>query len=142
MSLQFHTNFFVIFSYTLEIKNIIVGYLNKGYPHSTTKKDKPLRKLRQGSAHVGTTSQNHARNASTTFQLARGLLDGTPRPQGNLRLVRPWGRAGRPVSPTNFQTKVKAFNATVNHFLPPWLQRRQHGSGTSVKSHFLPPIPG
>jgi hypothetical protein len=52
------------------------------------------------------------------------------------------GRAGRPASPTDFQTKVKAFNATTNHFLPPWLQHRQHGSSTSVKSHFLLPMSG
>jgi hypothetical protein len=51
------------------------------------------------------------------------------------------GQAGRPASLTNSQTKVKAFNATANHFLPPWLQRYQHGSSTSVKSHFLLPIP-
>jgi hypothetical protein len=52
------------------------------------------------------------------------------------------GRDGRPASPTNSQTNVKAFNATANHFLPPWLQRRQHGSSTSVKSHFLLQILG
>jgi hypothetical protein len=52
------------------------------------------------------------------------------------------GRAGRPASPTNSQTKVKAFNAIANHFLPPWLQHHQHGSSTSVKSHFLLPILG
>jgi hypothetical protein len=51
------------------------------------------------------------------------------------------GRAGRPASLTNSQTKVKAFNAIANHFLSPWLQRYQHGSTTSVKSHFLLPIP-
>jgi hypothetical protein len=50
-------------------------------------------------------------------------------------------QAGRPASLTNSQIKVKAFNATANHFLPLWLQRYQHGSGTSVKSHFLLPIP-
>jgi hypothetical protein len=33
------------------------------------------------------------------------------------------GRAGRPASLTNSEIKVKAFNATANHFLPPWLQR-------------------
>jgi hypothetical protein len=30
---------------------------------------------------------------------------------------------GRPASLTNSETKVEAFNATANHFLPPWLQR-------------------
>jgi hypothetical protein len=52
------------------------------------------------------------------------------------------GRAGRPASLTNSQTKVKAFNAITNHFLPPWLQRHQHRSSTSVKSYFLMPILG
>jgi hypothetical protein len=33
------------------------------------------------------------------------------------------GRAGRPTSFTNSETKVRAFNATVKHFLPSWLQR-------------------
>jgi hypothetical protein len=33
------------------------------------------------------------------------------------------GRAGRPASLTNSEAKVKAFNATTNHFLPPWLQQ-------------------
>jgi hypothetical protein len=33
------------------------------------------------------------------------------------------GRAGQPASLTNSKTKVKAFNAITNHFLPPWLQR-------------------
>jgi hypothetical protein len=46
-----------------------VEYLNKGYPKPTTKRNKPprnphhktLEKPRQGSAHAGTTSQNHIR---------------------------------------------------------------------------------
>jgi hypothetical protein len=33
-------------------------------------------------------------------------------------------RAGRPTSFTNSETKVRAFNATANHFLPSWLQQQ------------------
>jgi hypothetical protein len=73
------------------------------------------------------------------------LLD----PWKNLRLARPWVDPVNPGSsrqalphPTYLQTKVKPFNATANHFLPTWLQHRQHGISTSVKSRFLPPIPG
>jgi hypothetical protein len=91
---------------------LAVGYLNKGYPHSTTKKDKPLRKPRQRLRprgqnepkphaerldHVLTRTRLARRNASTTGKsLTRTTL----------------GRGGRPASPTNSQTKVKAFNAT------------------------------
>jgi hypothetical protein len=118
-----------------------VGYLNKGYPHSTTKKDKPpektmprLRPRRYNEpkprterlGHVLTRTRLARRDASTTGKSpTRTTLD----------------RAGRPASPTDFQTKVKAFNAIANHFLPPWLQHRQHESSTSVKSHFLLSIP-
>jgi hypothetical protein len=34
------------------------------------------------------------------------------------------GRAGRPTSFTNSETKVRAFNVTTNHFLPSWLQQQ------------------
>jgi hypothetical protein len=114
-----------------------VGYLNKGYPRSTIKKDKPLRKPRQGLRprrrdepkprtecldHVPTRTRLARRDASTIGKsLTRTTL----------------GRAGRPTSLTNSETKVKAFNATANHLLPPWIQRYRHGSSTSVKSHFL-----
>jgi hypothetical protein len=33
-------------------------------------------------------------------------------------------QAGRPTLFTNSETKVKAFNATTNHFLPSWLQQQ------------------
>jgi hypothetical protein len=101
-----------------------VGYLNKGYPQSTIKKDKPLRKPRQRLRprrrnepkqrterldHVPTRTRLARRDASTTEKsLTRMTL----------------GRAGRPTSLTNSETKVKAFNATANHFLLPWLQRK------------------
>jgi hypothetical protein len=119
-----------------------VGYLNKGYPHSTTKKDKPLRKPRQrlrprryNEPKPRTERLDHV---LTRTRLARRDASTTGKSPTRMTL----GQAGRPASPTDFQTKVKAFNATANHFLPPWLQRLQHGSSTSVKSHFLLLIPG
>jgi hypothetical protein len=70
------------------------------------------------------TRTRHARpDASTTFRLVRGMLDGTPRLPGNLRLARPRvGLLDPPYSP-NSEIKVRAFNATTNYFLPSWLQR-------------------
>jgi hypothetical protein len=122
--------------------NAVVGYLNKGYPHSTTKKDKPLRKPRQ---RLRPRRQNEPKpckerldHVSTRTRLARWDASTLGKSLTRTNL----GRAGQPASLTNSQTKVKAFNATANHFLPPWLQRGQHRSSTSVKSHFLLPIPG
>jgi hypothetical protein len=117
-------------------------YLNKGYPHSTTKKDKPLRKPRQRlRPRRKNEPKPHAErldHVPTRTRLARWDASTTGKSSTRATL----GRAGRPASPANSQTKVKAFNATVNHFLLPWLHRRQHGSSTSVKSHFLLPISG
>jgi hypothetical protein len=112
----------------------------QGYPHSTIKKDKPLRKPRQ---RLRPQRQNEPKSrterldhVSTRTRLARRTASITGKSPTHTTL----GRAGRPASLTNPQTKVKAFNATANHFLPPWLQRYQHGSSTSVKSRFLLPI--
>jgi hypothetical protein len=58
------------------------------------------------------------------------------------RAGQPWVEPADPSSPTYLHTKVKAFNAIANHFLPMWLQHRQHESSTGVKSCFLLPIPG
>jgi hypothetical protein len=119
-----------------------VGYLNKGYPHSTTKKDKPpkktmprLRPRRYNEPKPHTERLDHI---LTRTRLARWDASTTGKSPTRTTL----GRAGRPASPTDFRTKVKAFNATTNNFLPPWLQHHQHGSNTSVKSHFLLPILG
>jgi hypothetical protein len=118
-----------------------VGYLNKGYPNSTTKKDKPpektkprLRPRRYNESKPRTKRLDHV---PTRTRLARRDASATGKSPTRTTL----GRAGRPASPTDFQIKVKAFNATANHFLPPWLQHRQHGSSISVKYHFLLPIP-
>jgi hypothetical protein len=98
-----------------------VEYLNKGYPHSTTKKDKPLRKPRQrlcprrkNEPKPHTECLDHV---LTRTRLARQDASTIEKSPTRTTL----GRAGRPASPTNSQTKVKAFNATANHFLPPWL---------------------
>jgi hypothetical protein len=107
-----------------------------------TKKDKSLRKPRQ---RLRPQRQNEPKprkerldHVPTRTRLARRDAS-TPRKSPTRTTL---GRAGRPASLTNSQTKVKAFNATANHFLPSWLQRCQHESSAIVKSHFLLPIPG
>jgi hypothetical protein len=106
-----------------------------------TKKDKPLRKPCQ---RLCSRRQNEPKPRAerldyilTRTRLARWDASTTGKSPTRTTL----GRAGRPASLTNSQTKVKAFNATANHFLPLWLQRYLHGGSTSVKSHFLLPIP-
>jgi hypothetical protein len=105
------------------------------------KKDKPLRKPRQ---RLRPRRRNEPKprterldHVSIRTRLARWDASTTEKSPTRTTL----GRADRSTSLTNSQTKVKAFNATANHFLPLWLQRYQHGSSTSVKSHFLLPIP-
>jgi hypothetical protein len=117
-----------------------VGYLNQGYP-------KPLRTLHHKTLEKPHTYKGGA--PSTAFRLARGLLDDAPRSLKKYptrttmgRSSRPWVEPADTSSPTYLQTKVKAFNATTNHFLPHGYSGNQHGSSTSVKSHFLLPIPG
>jgi hypothetical protein len=119
---------------------VLVGYLNQGYP-------KPPRIPHHKTLEKPHTCKDGA--PSTAFRLARGPLDDAPRPLKKSLTRTTMGRSGRPwiepagtSSPTCLQTKVKAFNANANHFLPTWLQHCQHGSSTSVKSRFLPPIPG
>jgi hypothetical protein len=106
-----------------------------------TKKDKLLRKPRQ---RLRPRRQNEPKPCAkrlnyipTCTRLARRDASTIGKSLTRTTL----GRAGRPTSLTNSRTKVKAFNVTTNHFLPPWLQRYQHGGTTSVKSHFLLPIP-
>jgi hypothetical protein len=65
-----------------------------------------------------------------------------PRPQRNLRLVRPWVEPVDPPHSPTLRQKSNHLMQTANHFLPPWLQRYQHGSSTNVKSYFLLPILG
>jgi hypothetical protein len=105
-----------------------------------TKKDIPLRKPRQ---RLRPRRQNEPKPCaerldyiSTRTRLARSDASTTGKSPTRTTL----GQAGQPASLTNSQTKVKAFNATANHFLPTWLQRYQHGGSTSVKSHFSLPI--
>jgi hypothetical protein len=103
---------------------MFVGYQNMGYPQSTIKKNKTLRKPRQKLCpprrdkpkrrtkrldHVSTRTRLARRDASINEKsLTRTTL----------------GRAGRSIALTNSETKVKAFNATANHFLPSWLQQQ------------------
>jgi hypothetical protein len=100
-----------------------VGYLNKGYPQSTIKKDKLLKKPRQrlrpwrrNKPKQRTERLDHV---PTRTRLARRDASTTEKSPTRMTL----GRASRPTSLTNSETKVRAFNATANHFLPPRLQR-------------------
>jgi hypothetical protein len=114
---------FLFYFFFLEWKNKLVGYLNKGYPQLMTKKDKPLRKPRQrlhprrrNKPKPRTERLNHVPSRT---RLARRDASTTEKSPTRTTL----GRAGRPTSLTNSETKVNAFNATANHFQTPWLQR-------------------
>jgi hypothetical protein len=75
------------------------------------------------------------------FRLARGLLDGTPRPPRNLRLARPQVEpVGPPYSPT-LRQKSKHLMQPPTTSYPHGYSNNQHRSNTSVKSHFLLSIP-
>jgi hypothetical protein len=52
------------------------------------------------------------------------------------------GRAGRSTSLTNSETKVRAFNATANHFLSPWLQQQPAWKQYQRQISLLLSIPG
>jgi hypothetical protein len=120
---------------------VFVGYLKLGVPKTHDKKEQtpeestpqnPMKNhIRVKTGHPRLRSDSH--EARSTERLD---------PWENLRLRRPWVEPAGTSSPTYLQTKVKAFNAIANHFLPTWLQHRQHGSSTGVKSCFLLPIPG
>jgi hypothetical protein len=76
------------------------------------------------------------------FRLVRGSLDGTPRPPRNLRLARPWiGPVDPPHSPTLRQNSEHLMQLPTTSY-PHGYSGNQHESSTSVKSHFLLPIPG
>jgi hypothetical protein len=66
-----------------------------------------------------TRSTGRLDHVSTRTRLAQRNTSTTEKPPTRTTL----GRADRPTSLTNSKTKVRAFNATANHFLPPWLQR-------------------
>jgi hypothetical protein len=134
-----------------------VGYQNKGYPQSTIKKNKPLRKPRQKLCprrrdepkrrtkhldHVPTRTRLARRDASTMFRFARGLLDKTPRPPRKLRLARPWVELVDPPHSLTLRQKSEHLMQPSTTSYPHGYSNNRHGSSTSVKSHFLLPIPG
>jgi hypothetical protein len=86
-------------------------------------------------------SRNNARNASTTFRFAQGLLDGTPRPPRNLRLARPRVKPVDPPHSPTLRQKSKHLMQPPTTSYPHGYNNNQHGSSTNVKTHFLPPIP-
>jgi hypothetical protein len=86
--------------------------------------------------------QNDERNVSTTFRLARGSLDGTPRPPRNLRLAQPWVEPVDPPHSPTLRQKSEHLMQSLTTSYPHGYTNNRHGSSTSAKSHFLLPIPG
>jgi hypothetical protein len=82
------------------------------------------------------------RDVSTMFRLARDSLDGTPRSPRNLRLARPWVEPVDPPHSPTLRQKSEHLMQPPTTFYPHGYSNNRHGSSTSVKSHFLLPIPG
>jgi hypothetical protein len=82
------------------------------------------------------------RDASTTFRFTRGLLDKTPRPPRKLRLARPWVELVDPPHSPTLRQKSEPLMQPPTTSYPHGYSNNQHGSSTSVKSHFLVPILG
>jgi hypothetical protein len=76
------------------------------------------------------------------FQLARGLLDRTPRPPRNLRLARPWTELVDPPHSPTLRQKSKHLMQPPTTFYPYGYSDNQHGSSIGVKSHLLLSISG
>jgi hypothetical protein len=114
---------------------LCVGYQNKGYPQSTIKKNKTTSKaLPTKTGRAETTNETPRPRSDSHEARSMGRLDHVPT---RTRLAQQDAstteksptrttlrRAGRSTSLTNSETKVRAFNATANHFLPPWLQQQ------------------
>jgi hypothetical protein len=114
---------------------IVSGTKNKSYPQSTIKKNKTMSKPLPTKTGRAETANETPRPRSDSYEArSMGRLDHIPT---CTRLVRQdastteksptrttLGRASRPTSFTNSETKVRAFNATTNHFLPSWLQQQ------------------
>jgi hypothetical protein len=65
-----------------------------------------------------------------------------PRPSKNLRLARPWVEPVDPPHSLTLRQKSKHLMQLPTTSYPYGYNGNQHGSSTSVKSHFLLPIPG
>jgi hypothetical protein len=92
--------------------------------------------------HVPTCTRLARRDVSTTFRLAWGSLNGTPRPPRNLRLARPWVEPIDPSHSPTLRQKSEHLIQPPTTSYPHGYIGNQHGSSTDVKSHFLLPIPG
>jgi hypothetical protein len=113
----------------------VSGTKNKGYPQSTIKKNKITLKPLPAKTGQAETANETPRPRSDSYEArSTGRLDHVPT---HTRLARrdssttekspsrtTRGRATRPTLVTNSETKVRAFNATTNHFLSPWLQQQ------------------
>jgi hypothetical protein len=114
---------------------IVSGTKNKGYPQSTIKKNKTTPKPLPTKMGRAKTANGTPRPRSDSYEArSTGRLDHVPT---RTRLARQdalttekspthttRGQATRSTLFTNSETKVRAFNTTTNHFLPPWLQQQ------------------
>jgi hypothetical protein len=114
---------------------LLSGTKNKGYPQSTIKKNKTTLKLLPTKMGRVETANETSRPRSDSYKAcSTGRLDNVPT---RTRLARQdtstteksptrttRGQATRPTLFTNSEIKVRAFNATTNHFLPSWLQQQ------------------
>jgi hypothetical protein len=102
------------------------------------RQDEPKRRTKRLD-HVPTRTRLARRDALTTFRLAWGLLNKTPRPPRNLRLARPWVElVDPPHSPTLRQKSEHLMQPPTTSY-PHGYSNNRHGSSTSVKSHFYCP---
>jgi hypothetical protein len=128
-----HVDFMIVLTGTLA--SVVVGYQKQGVPTINDKKNKttpkPLpTKMRQAKIANETprprSDSYEARSTGcldhvlTRMRLARQDASTTEKSLTPTTL----GRASRPTLFTNSETKVRAFNATTNHFLPSWLQQQ------------------
>jgi hypothetical protein len=116
-------------------RGLLSGTKNKGYPQSTIKKNKTTPKPLPTRTGRAETANETPRPRSDSYEaLSTGRLDHVPT---RTRLARQdalttkksptcmtQGQATRPTLFTNSETKIRAFNVTTNHFLPPWLQQQ------------------
>jgi hypothetical protein len=109
-------------------QNMVVGYLNKGYPQSTIKKNKPLRKPRQKLCPQRRNKPKRSTGRLDRVPTRTRLARRAPRPPENLRLVRPWVK---PVDPPHSPT----LRQKSKHLMQPPTTSYPHGySDTNMEA--------
>jgi hypothetical protein len=118
-----------------EALNVVSGTKTRGTHNQRSRKNKTTPKALPTKTRRAKTTNETPRPRSDSHEArSTGRLDYIPT---RTRLARQnastteksptrttLGQAGRPTSFTNSGTKVRAFNATTNHFLPSWLQQQ------------------